>query len=257
MTSSIRRSLSTVLRGEQYWKPSDTFAVKLLKPWMNVWEPSIFEQLLEKTVIPTLTKYLFQMEINPANQDIMPVRWVLNWIDVISDDRLVQIFNEAMFFNKWFEILYQWLTNTYIPQEVATWYTSWKSEFQRLADSPVIKQHLQYALRMMQSAQEGKSGVIPPPRIIPKKAPKKSSNPVQAPVRKRELSFKELVEKTAIDENLLFMPAAKSYNGKAIYKFGLSLIYLDKLVVFRNVGGGSWSPVSLEDLIKLESGRKK
>ena len=45
-------------------------------------------------------------------------------------------------------------------------------------------------------------------------------------------------------------PGQRRYNGKAVYTFGKSNIYLDKNVVFVNMGDG-WGPISLDRLVSI------
>ena len=53
----------------------------------------------------------------------------------------------------------------------------------------------------------------------------------------------------AEENSLLFVPIPnKRFDGKAIYSFGKSTIYLDRNVIFMN-NQGQWRPVSLPELV--------
>ena len=67
-------------------------------------------------------------------------------------------------------------------------------------------------------------------------------------------SFKELIEKKAEDNNIIFMPVPnKTYEAKQVYRFGKVNIYFDRRVVFMFTGE-QWIPVSLERLIERAIG---
>lgn len=55
----------------------------------------------------------------------------------------------------------------------------------------------------------------------------------------------------AEDNNLVFMPVPnRRYEGKAIYTFGKTTMYIDQGVVFVQTQS-SWKPISLQDLVIL------
>ena len=62
-------------------------------------------------------------------------------------------------------------------------------------------------------------------------------------------SFKDLVEKKAADNNMLFLPVLnRSFEGKQVYRFGNANIYIDKNVLFL-FDNGQWMPIRLSDLV--------
>ena len=46
------------------------------------------------------------------------------------------------------------------------------------------------------------------------------------------------------------VPGQKRYEGKALYNFGRATIYIDRGVAFVSQSG-QWTPVSLDELVKL------
>ena len=56
----------------------------------------------------------------------------------------------------------------------------------------------------------------------------------------------------AEDNGILFMPVPgqKRYEGKALYNFGSATMYIDRGVAFV-MKGGQWTPVSLDELLRL------
>ena len=57
----------------------------------------------------------------------------------------------------------------------------------------------------------------------------------------------------AEEHGILFMPVPgqKRHEGKALYKFGKATVYIDRGVTFLMNPQGQWSPVSLQDLLRL------
>jgi tuftelin-interacting protein 11 len=67
-------------------------------------------------------------------------------------------------------------------------------------------------------------------------------------------SFKELIEKKAGENNILFMPIPnRTQEAKQVYRFGKVSIYIDRRVVFMFTGE-QWIPVSLNTLLERAIG---
>lgn len=56
----------------------------------------------------------------------------------------------------------------------------------------------------------------------------------------------------AEDNGILFMPVPgqKRYDGKQLYNFGKTVMFIDRGVVFVTKGS-QWTPISLDDLLRL------
>ena len=64
-------------------------------------------------------------------------------------------------------------------------------------------------------------------------------------------SFKELLERKAAEQNLVFVPVPnKTWEAKQVYKFGSAQIYLDRGVIFM-YRDGLWQPTSVNSVIQL------
>jgi len=64
-------------------------------------------------------------------------------------------------------------------------------------------------------------------------------------------SFRELMERRAEENNILFMPVPnRTQEGKQVYRFGRLQIYVDRGVIFA-LNGSLWSPVSLNSLVEM------
>ena len=63
-------------------------------------------------------------------------------------------------------------------------------------------------------------------------------------------SFKDLLERKAEENGLIFLPVPnRTQEAKQVYKFGRSLIYIDRGVVFVQEPN-LWTPVSLNNLVE-------
>jgi GC-rich sequence DNA-binding factor-like protein len=47
------------------------------------------------------------MQVNPAQQDIRPVQWAMQWEELTPEAQFVNLF-ETAFFPNWFEALCSW-----------------------------------------------------------------------------------------------------------------------------------------------------
>ena len=64
-------------------------------------------------------------------------------------------------------------------------------------------------------------------------------------------SFRELMERRAEENNILFVPVPnRTQEGKQVYRFGRLQIYVDRGVIFA-LNGSMWSPVSLNSLVEM------
>jgi len=64
-------------------------------------------------------------------------------------------------------------------------------------------------------------------------------------------SFRELMERRAEENNILFVPVPnRTQEGKQVYRFGRLQIYVDRGVIFA-LNGSMWSPASLNSLVEM------
>ena len=160
------------------------------------------------------------------------------------------------FFPKWFQVFSRWLSSQPNYDEVVNWYSGWKKRIGPELNAEVkIKCHFNTALDMMNhtvsgtyqpSMYERRSDI---PMAVDPVMARSILNASNAPA---SLCFKDVIEKLAGDNGLIFMPAPgqRRYEGKAVYCFGKSLIYFNKNVVFV-INRNSWIPVSAETLLAM------
>lgn len=280
----IRHKLANALNN---WHPSDSSAKVILQPWVNVFKAGHMEGFLVKNIVPKLELCMQEFVINPHQQILDPFHWVISWRDIIALPHMISILEKA-FFPKWLQVLCTWLSNMPNYEEVTNWYLGWKSQFpEEFLAHPFIKEQFSRALDIMNRAASGhfqpgaKENMAyfahnerrqmgtqalpippPPPPPVMNMSPLTSSSsssshqpPQEYDQNLRSISqpyptsFKELVEKMAIDNNLVFLPiAGKSHKGKQVYRFGSVMISLERNVVFM-LDNQAWLPVSLNTLI--------
>ncbi|KAJ0789649.1 hypothetical protein HanPI659440_Chr05g0206021 [Helianthus annuus] len=101
---TIRNRLESV---RHVWPPSDVSAYMILSPWKKVFYPVSWERIMVQFIIPKLLAVMQEFQVNPAEQKLEQSYCVLNWASVILVHHMLHIMD--VFFNKWQEVLYQWL----------------------------------------------------------------------------------------------------------------------------------------------------
>ena len=103
----IRKKLATSLKN---WHPSDDSAFNLLEVWKDVFDENSLANLLEKCVIPKLAKCLRrELRINPANQEMKVMEWVLKWRELVRSDVYAALV-EGEILLPWLNVLYRCVT---------------------------------------------------------------------------------------------------------------------------------------------------
>ncbi|KAL4557853.1 hypothetical protein LXL04_036047 [Taraxacum kok-saghyz] len=259
---TIRSRLESVLHA---WHPSDESAYVILSPWKTVFDPASWEQIMVRYIIPKLLGVMHEFQVNPAGQNLDRFNWVKRWANVIPVHHMLHIMD--VFFNKWQEVLYQWLCSKPDFEEVTRWYLEWKNSIPgELLSNEHVRYRLNMGLDMMNQAAEGLEVVQPGLReniSYLKAREQRQFEAAQAAAVKRgveemgggvELSMKEVMEVHAQNNNLLFRPkAGRMQDGHQVYGFGNVNVIIDSLnqKVSAQIGD-RWTLVTLEDLVKLE-----
>ncbi|CAL1280519.1 unnamed protein product [Larinioides sclopetarius] len=265
----IRQKLSSALVN---WHPSDCSAKLILEPWKSVFSQGVMDAFVINNIIPKLAMALQAYVINPHQQHLDVWNWVMAWMDMMPEPCMVTLL-EKNFFPKWLQVLYTWLTHSPNYEEVTKWYTGWKSMLPpSLLAHPVIKEQFRQALDIMNravSAPQGLLGQQPGAKesmayltnierqqelerhVKPRRDYEAMMQTIRGATSTASItsSFKELIEKKAEESNILFMPVAGRYQeGKQVYRFGSSLLYLDRGVIFV-FNQKTWVPTSLQSLL--------
>lgn len=263
----IRNKLESVLHA---WQPNDMSAYYILSPWKAVFDPTSWEQIMVRYIVPKLLDVIKSFEVNPADQKLDQFYWVRTWASVIPIHHMLHLMD--VFFDKWEYVLYHWLCSKPKFEEVSTWYLGWKDLIPpELLSNEHIRYRLNLGLDMMNQAAEGmevvKPGVreeISYPRVFDQRRFEAQNAAAHAQQRGsatlpedtgsgRELSLKEVIEVHAQQEGLLFKPKpGRMQDGHQIYWFGNVSIIVDSLnqKVFAQIED-RWSLVSLEQLVEL------
>ena len=265
---TIRHKISEVL---SIWHPSDLTAHTILLPWKNVFDRQSLDVLLVRSVIPKLAMCLRDFIINPVNQDLQPLKWVMLWEDLLPSNVFAMLFvNE--FFPKWHQVLCAWLSNQPNYDEVSRWYSGWKKQFSAdLKSKDVIRAQFNHALQLMEQSLSGSQTIhyapppttpAPPPGPPPPPSPPSDEEPEPPPPPPKtslafekynlKMSFKQVVEKFAEDHDTVFMPVPRRlHEGKQVYSFGNCLVLIDQQMLLRQ-SEGKWVPVSLNELLNYK-----
>ncbi|KAI8805816.1 GC-rich sequence DNA-binding factor-like protein-domain-containing protein [Cladochytrium replicatum] len=211
---------------------------------------------------------------------------------------------ETEFFPKWNQTLWTWLTGPIgegslderrerwgaTQEEVMQWYMVWKSQFpETLMNEEGIQRQFIAAMDMMQTAMDwreqnevvlaaaqrvgGPWKELPPPPM-PSLPPPIASIPASTPVPTvhsaavstgPSVTVKELLESSAAENNLSFLPTHRTHpvSGKPLFKIGGTgglvggatggglQVYIDQSVVFVQISKGKWEPKSVRDTIEM------
>ncbi|KAM7478470.1 hypothetical protein LguiA_026683 [Lonicera macranthoides] len=274
---TIRIRLESVLHA---WHPSDMSAYTILSPWKTVFDPTSWEQLMVRCIIPKLLEVMHCFQINPANQKLDEFYWIRTWATAIPVHHMLHLMD--LFFNKWQEVLYHWLCSHPNFEEVTQWYLGWK---ELIPPELLANEHIRYRLNLgldmmnqavegLEVAQPGLKENISYLRVLEQRqfeAQQKAA--VQAQQRAsailggsatetvdiggggREMSLKEVIEAYAQQHGLLFKPKyGRMQDGHQIYGFGNISIIIDSLnqKVYTQTDD-RWSLVSLEQILELHN----
>lgn len=160
-------------------------------------------------------------------------------------------------------MLSSWLNSKPDYDQVADWYNAWKSRFgERLNQHPVIKNKMTHGLIMMDRSMKGAQVAYTPDVLKPVAAAASSAaneQLISESARQMQLqqqaqaaattSFKDVIERKAAENNLMFLPIANKFKeGKQIFRFGDFSIYLEGNVIFM-FQNGIWRPTSIAELV--------
>lgn len=267
----IRHKLGNALNS---WHPSDVSAKIILEPWVGVMRPGHMDAFLVKNVLPKLGQIIEEMPITPHHQNLDPWRSVMTWKDIMPLVPMVTILDKG-FFPKWTQVLIAWLTGMPNYNEITRWYLGWKAQIpDKLLQHPAIRDHMTKALEIMNQAVTGhfapgmkeniayftllerrqmdvpsaysasQAGPAPVSRVGPEPSMRSAGASVVP------LSFKDLVQKRAEEENLLFAPVpGKTQEGHQVYRLGKAMVYVDRNVMFLQETNMRWVPVSLQTVV--------
>eukprot|EP01080_Neovahlkampfia_damariscottae_P006587 gene6587-10750_t len=249
---------------EEAWSPGDDLSIyKYMKIWKEIFPSQSYQQnidgipaisgddyflkILNISILPKLINFLSkEFEINPANQKIEPFLNVLKWNTLIPNSLFISIF-EQEFFTKWTLVLYKWLNNEPNFNEILNWYNGWKQIFpESFLENERIQSLFNKGLDMINQALSNQE------IILEEKKEKYEKKFEKLKPKTQDLSFRELLEQFAAEENILFEPkGTQKYLGKQLYLFGGVPLYIDNEIIYAKKNQNNYEPVSLNELIVL------
>ncbi|EDO49456.1 predicted protein [Nematostella vectensis] len=263
----IRFKLSSALTN---WHPSDPSAKMILQPWRNVFSKGFMDAFVLRSIFPKLSQCLAEFVINPHQQHLEPFHWVMSWKEIIPLQHFVSLLDKH-FFPKWSQVLRSWLSSNPNYDEVTKWYMGWKSMFKdELLNNVTIKAQFNRALDLMNQAVASPGGYLQPGAkehiayltsterrrdaevaALAAAAEKQKVETARAQASAQNIpsNFKDLIQKMAEENNIVFTPNRRQ-DGKMIYNLGKLSIYIERGVVYTLVQG-TWSPVSVQELIMM------
>ncbi|KAL2866548.1 putative G-patch domain protein (TFIP11) [Aspergillus lucknowensis] len=255
---------------------------------LDLWRDALaseFDTCLRNHLLPRLAAHLRgDFDVNPQDQDLTPFENTLKWKDWFQPNVLGLLF-VAEFFPKFHQILYIWLTNDPNYEEVAEWFTWWRSQFPPdINDLTIIDEEWNKALRTMDlAAQLGDRAATelpPPPRttITSTKPTPQPQKPIAPPPpaaeptpRKtkavEEVAFKDILESWCAEEGLIMLPLREAHpqNGHPLFRITASatgkggvvaFIQGDVVWVQNKKAKDVWEPMGLEEqLVERAEGR--
>ncbi|PYH88292.1 TFP11-domain-containing protein [Aspergillus ellipticus CBS 707.79] len=267
---------------------------KGLIPGIELWRDALgseFDPCLRNHLLPRLGRHLRDsFEVNPQDQDLAPLEDVLKWSPFFKSN-VSALLLVAEFFPKWHTILYIWLTNDPNYEEVAEWFSWWRSQIPaNLNDLSIVDDEWNKALRTMDLASQlgdRAAEELPPPTTtaatttaaaaaadLTATSTKASSIPVvepPAPARKQkvveEVAFKDILESWCLEQGLIMLPLREAHplNGQPLFRLTASATGKGGVVVFlqgdvvwvqNKKAKETWEPMGLEDgLVERAEGR--
>ena len=250
-------------------EPRRLQAEAMMRPWVEVFDPTSFENTIVRSVIPKLVTLLRDhLVVNPQEQQIIPFQSYIQWYGVVPHLHMACLLAGEVL-PKWIKVLYRWLTSE-SPDfgEISIWYSGWKSliENTTLESDPVVMSFFNLALEMMQTCLMNDNDNINPlhpfdntikemeklnyVKHLENKKLEFRSEQQQQQARNTtnatnstkgsfnsSISFKEVVEIFAERNNIEFvLKVGKYYEGKQVYQFGNCICYIDHNIVYASNG---------------------
>ncbi|CAF1067989.1 unnamed protein product [Rotaria magnacalcarata] len=170
---------------------------------------------MNKSIVPKLVSTMQQLIIDPRQQILDPWHWFIAWYDMVPLPSMLVILEEKFFF--------------------------------------------QMATKGLMMIDRKISGTLNVQQTLPTSPFQSSENVIYNTINNHSVtmsssnfisSLKDLLEQTAMQYNVLFVPIRnRTFQGKQIYQFGNHYIYLDDNVIFC-YETNQYVPISLMDLIK-------
>ncbi|KAF2116235.1 GC-rich sequence DNA-binding factor-like protein-domain-containing protein [Lophiotrema nucula] len=267
VTSVLKSKVATALRGSEMTKPPT---------WLEeVGKVLPVETLVVNNVLPRLATLLKEdFTLDPSNQDLEVWNRIAEWHPYFSPT----VFGELLarvFAPKFFEILQLWLSSPEANyEEIAVW-LKWSretfAEAVNVDQVPTVQEIWQKGFEYIHQALDLGENVdtLPVPQLDTIEAPQPVQNVVREPENAgvQEMTFKDIVELWAGEENLLLLPMREAHQTTGLPLFRITasatgkggvLVYIkgDVLYAQNRKEKASWDAIGLgEQLVQMAEGK--
>eukprot|EP00698_Gefionella_okellyi_P005790 TRINITY_DN15243_c0_g1_i1.p1 TRINITY_DN15243_c0_g1~~TRINITY_DN15243_c0_g1_i1.p1 ORF type:complete len:834 (-),score=217.77 TRINITY_DN15243_c0_g1_i1:33-2465(-) len=244
----IRFKLASVLSD---WNVVDPSAHAMLSAWKNVFDKASMDAILIRQILPKIAVALHAFVVDPRDQQFDVFEAVVVWHDLLSEQHFFTML-EHEFWPKWFKMLHSWLLSSPDYDEITAWYMDWKQRFPAaVLANERTKIQFAKALQVMNQALSGEEDIaIPDATVVlpPKPAASLSAKPSEA----ARMSFRDVVEQMAAQNDLTFLPTDKRRHpsGKQVFQCGKAFIFIDQTLVYI-WDNGDWRPTSVDNLMEV------
>jgi len=189
-----------------------------LEEWRSIFS-SALSSLLVRHLLPRLAHLLVELEVDPSDQDLVPLEHVLAWAPFFSVSAMAELLARA-FFPKFHETLFMWLTHDAVNyEEVSEWMKWWKQQLEEglpgSNETTVIAAEWTKAqttiLTALDAMEEGRDATeaLRPSLTQPAIPLEEPPPPVAIQVPKAveaTAEFKDVVEEWCAENGLLMLP---------------------------------------------------
>jgi hypothetical protein len=146
---TVRLKLMKILKD---WHPSNSILTQEIQKWRYIYDENSWTGILSQSIIPKLSHHLNKLKVNPKNQQIEPISWMLKWSSQIGTDKLADMVGEKLLPN-WLKTLQKWLENPEADlEEIMEWYQGWKGLFpQKVVEHEKVNKFFNGALQLINS----------------------------------------------------------------------------------------------------------
>ena len=253
---------------------------------IELWRDALgseFDLSLRNHLLPRLARHLRErFDINPQDQDLTALEDVLKWKHLFQPN-VIGLLLVSEFFPKWHHILYIWLISDPNYEEVAEWFSWWRSLIPSdINDLSIVDDEWNKGLQTMDLASrlgDRAAAELPPPpapssaypQLQPQKPlPTPLTEQVPHPRKPRlpeEVGFRDILESWCAEQGLIMIPLREAHpqNGQPLFRITASATGKGGVIVFiqgdvvwvqNKKAKDIWEPVGLEDrLVERAEGR--
>jgi len=213
-----------------------------------------FWDSLASTITPTTRCHLIQIFALPL------LKKSFNRLTAESRPRRVdEVELERRIFHNVIDVAREWLKTKSCTEQFIEWYLEWKVLLGELLNLDRVKYFRRKLLDVMFLATLQQERDLNSFRYIPYDDHQDLRNRANKTSGSQDtvsdtMSFKQLVEQTASDHGLLFIPDGRSHESKQVYKLEKLSIYIDNKVIFVKENN-QWLPKTLDDTIRLSANK--